>query len=72
MWPIYILDGHGEDIREALKTGFSDPHDDTRWWTRKAYWAFVVHFHQEAETLISSLQETKKQNQDSESSTFFT
>ena len=61
VWPIHTLEGQTEDIQYALMIGLGDGDQDTRWWARKAYWAFAYHFRVEADSLLSYFDQSGKQ-----------
>ena len=61
IWPIHTLQGHAEDVQEALLAGLGDSDHDTRCWARKAYWAFAAHFRVEADTFLSHLDQKHRQ-----------
>ena len=68
VWPIHTLEGQTEDIQDALRIGLGDGDQDTRCWARKAYWAFADHFRVEAESLLSYLDQSRKQLVEGDSS----
>ena len=61
VWPIHTLEGQTENIQDALMIGLGDGDQDTRCWARKAYWAFADHFRVEADSLLSYLDQSRKQ-----------
>ena len=61
VWPIHKLEGQTEAVQDALIAGLGDSDKDTRSWARKAYWAFADHFRVEADSLLSSLEQSHRQ-----------
>ncbi|XP_049844467.1 CLIP-associating protein 1-A isoform X1 [Schistocerca gregaria] len=60
LWPAHTLEKQVSNLQQALRKGMYDADSEARQCSRRAFWHFRVHFHENAEQILNSLDSTHK------------
>ncbi|XP_049955162.1 CLIP-associating protein 2-like [Schistocerca serialis cubense] len=60
LWPAHTLEKQVANLQQALRKGMYDADSEARQCSRRAFWHFRLHFHENAEQILNSLDSTHK------------